>query len=211
MEYRMLPRAQTVVVGWLAPAECVCWDCAGASLETGRFEGQALSSGPGARTVWTCAAEKLIACGVFWQSCVRLVIVCRGSLWRDSAECCATVCERCDQWRCRQVCLCATGKTVLGVQSRMSTVSGELCWETYVGSFYIATTILVYIWFRAMKHIFSKFYQFRVVLSFQIIGSPPAQSINRLVLQMRVPLEPLVVNQQGSYDNCARCYMLLFF
>ena len=50
-----------VVVGWLAPAECVCWDCAGASLETGRFEGQALSSGPGARTVWTCAAEKLIA------------------------------------------------------------------------------------------------------------------------------------------------------
>ena len=90
-------------------------------------------------------------------------------------------------------------------------VSGELCWETYVGSFYIATTILVYIWFRAMKHIFSIFYQFRVVLSFQIIGSPPAQSINRLVLQMRVPLEPLVVNQQGSYDNCARCYMLLFF
>ena len=61
---------RSVVVGWLAPVECVCWDCAGASLETGRFEGQALSSGPGAQTVWTCAAEKLIACGVFWQTCV---------------------------------------------------------------------------------------------------------------------------------------------
>ena len=71
---------RNVVVGWLAPAECVCWDCAGASLETGRFEGQALSSGPGARTVWTYAAEKPIARGVFWQSCVRLVIVCRGSV-----------------------------------------------------------------------------------------------------------------------------------
>ena len=71
---------RSVVVGWLVPAECVCWDCAGASLETGRFEGQALSSGPGARTVWTYAAEKLIARGVFWQSCVRLVIVCRGSV-----------------------------------------------------------------------------------------------------------------------------------
>ena len=62
------------IVGWLAPAECGCCDCAGASLETGRFEGQALSSGPGARTVWTCAAEKLIARGVLCQSCVRLVI-----------------------------------------------------------------------------------------------------------------------------------------
>ena len=71
---------RSVVVGWLVPVECVCWDCAGASLETGRFEGQALSSGPGARTVWTCAAEKLIARGVFWQPCVRLVIVCRGSV-----------------------------------------------------------------------------------------------------------------------------------
>ena len=27
----------------------VCWDCAGASLETERFEGQALCSGPGVR------------------------------------------------------------------------------------------------------------------------------------------------------------------
>ena len=75
---------RSVVVGWLAPAECMCWDCAGASLETGSFEGQALSSGPGARTGWTYAAEKLIARCVFWQSCVRLVIVCRGSVWRDS-------------------------------------------------------------------------------------------------------------------------------
>ena len=49
-------------------------------LETGRFEGQAWSSGLGARTVWTYAAEKLIAHGVFWQSYVRLVIVCGGSV-----------------------------------------------------------------------------------------------------------------------------------
>ena len=128
---------RSVVVGWLAPAECMCWDCAGASLETGSFEGQALSSGPGARTGWTYAAEKLIARCVFWQSCVRLVIVCRGSVWRDSAECCATVCEWCVQWRRRQVCLCATGKTVLGVQRQ--DVNGE--WGTVlrdVGRFYIS-------------------------------------------------------------------------
>ena len=77
-----------------------------------------------------------IAHGVFWQSCVRLVIVCRGSVWRESAECCATVCERCDQRRRRQVCLCATGKTVLAVQRQ--DVNGE--WGTVlrdVGSFYI--------------------------------------------------------------------------
>ena len=129
---------RSVVVGWLAPAECGCWDCAGASLETGRFEGQALSSGPGARTVWTYAAEKLIARGVFWQWCVRLVIVCRGSVWRDSAECCATVCEWCVQWRRRQVYLCATGKTVLDVQRQ--DVNGE--WGTVlrdVGRFYISS------------------------------------------------------------------------
>ena len=49
-------------------------DCAGASLETGSFEGLALSSGLGGWTVWTCAVEKLIASGVFWPLCVRLVI-----------------------------------------------------------------------------------------------------------------------------------------
>ena len=34
---------------------------------------------------------------------------------------------------------------------------------------------------------------------------------NRLVSQMRAPLaaKRLVANQQGSYDNCARCYMFL--
>ena len=133
---------RSVVVGWLAPAECMCWDCAGASLETGSFEGQALFSGPGARTGWTYAAEKLIARCVFWQSCVRLVIVCRGSVWRDSAECCATVCEWCVQWRRRQVCLCATGKTVLGVQRQ--DVNGE--WGTVlrdVGRFYINTNTMI--------------------------------------------------------------------
>ena len=73
MWYGIQNAPQSAVLLWAGlRLRSVCWDCAGASFETGRFEGQALSSGPGARNVWMCAGEKLIARGVFWQSCVRL-------------------------------------------------------------------------------------------------------------------------------------------
>ena len=42
-------------MGWLTSAECVCVDCPGESQETGRFDGLALSSGSGARSVRACS------------------------------------------------------------------------------------------------------------------------------------------------------------
>ena len=50
--YRIQNAPQSAVVLWAGlHLRRVCCDCAGASLETGRFEGQVLSSVPGARTL----------------------------------------------------------------------------------------------------------------------------------------------------------------
>ena len=136
MEYRMLPRAQCCCGLACACGVCVLGLCSSV-LRNREIWGASFVFWPGSADCMDVCSGEADSLWCVWQSCVRLVIMCRESVWRDSAECCATVCERCDQWRRRQVCLCATGKTVLGVQRQ--DVNGE--WGIVlrdVGSFYIS-------------------------------------------------------------------------
>ena len=141
MWYGIQNAPQSAVLLWAGlHLRSVCWDCARASLETGRFEGQALSSGPGARTVWKCAAEKLIAHGVLCQSCVRLVIygvqrICVTGSWA----------LRYRQWVVRPVtmssgvCLCATRKYIGCTKAGWQRWVGN-CVERH-GDFYISSSL----------------------------------------------------------------------
>ena len=119
MEYRMLSRAQCCC--GLTCACGVCCDCAGASLETGRFEWQALSSGPGAQTLWTCVAKNLMAhvvlavvCLIGDQKCAedlcdRILYVVLPSVSGASSDDivrCVFVCDR-------EICI---GRTKAGCQ-----------------------------------------------------------------------------------------------